>query len=151
MRDAQSLLDQLLAFGGDRLTGDQVHQLLGTAGDEHVLALAAAALGQDPKLALTQLDSAVAQGFQMGELLDQLMGYWRDLMVVHCAGEEAQGLSVSNRHRPVLMQQVKTLSLDTILAGMDILSTTRGRLSAAIIRERWSRWPLLDWVGWGTW
>ena len=30
MRDAQSLLDQLLAFGGDRLTADQVQQLLGT-------------------------------------------------------------------------------------------------------------------------
>src|SRR5215212_10865811 len=32
MRDAQSLLDQLLAFGGERLTADQVHHLLGTAG-----------------------------------------------------------------------------------------------------------------------
>ena len=36
MRDAQSLLDQLLAFGGDRLTADQVHHLLGTAGDDRV-------------------------------------------------------------------------------------------------------------------
>ena len=47
MRDAQSLLDQLLAFGGDRLTADQVHHLLGTAGDERVLALADAVLGKD--------------------------------------------------------------------------------------------------------
>src|SRR5262249_24987320 len=31
MRDAQSLLDQLLAFGGERLTAEQVHALLGTA------------------------------------------------------------------------------------------------------------------------
>ena len=37
MRDAQSLLDQLLAFGGERLTADQVHHLLGTAGDERIL------------------------------------------------------------------------------------------------------------------
>src|SRR5262249_14925479 len=44
MRDAQSLLDQLLAFGGDRLTADQVHQMLGTAHDDRVLALAAAVL-----------------------------------------------------------------------------------------------------------
>jgi DNA polymerase-3 subunit gamma/tau len=129
MRDGQSLLDQLLAFGGDRLTAEQVHQLLGTAGDDHVLALAAAVLSQDPKQALDQLDQAAAQGFQMGELLDQLMGYWRDLMVVHCAGQEAQGLSVANRHRPTLEQQVKGISLDTILAGLDVLSTTRARLA----------------------
>src|SRR5207253_11213503 len=48
MRDAQSLLDQLLAFGGDRLTADQVHQLLGTAGDDRVLELAAAVLDRNP-------------------------------------------------------------------------------------------------------
>src|SRR5579885_420975 len=52
MRDAQSLLDQLLAFGGDRLTAEQVHSLLGTAQDDRVAALAAAALGRDPKRAL---------------------------------------------------------------------------------------------------
>src|SRR5207253_11142535 len=39
MRDAQSLLDQLLAFGNDRLTTDQVHQMLGTAGDDRIVAL----------------------------------------------------------------------------------------------------------------
>src|SRR5262249_16220222 len=33
MRDSQSLLDQLLAFGGERLTVDQVHSLLGTANE----------------------------------------------------------------------------------------------------------------------
>ena len=49
MRDAQSLLDQLLAFGGDRLTADQVHHLLGTAGDERILALADAVLARDAK------------------------------------------------------------------------------------------------------
>ena len=42
MRDAQSLLDQLLAFGGGKLTAEQVHTLLGTAGDDRVVELAAA-------------------------------------------------------------------------------------------------------------
>src|SRR5688572_22948241 len=36
MRDAQSLLDQLLAFGGDTLTTDRVHQLLGTANEDRI-------------------------------------------------------------------------------------------------------------------
>src|SRR4051795_11513098 len=58
MRDAQSLLDQLLAFGGDKLTADQVHHLLGTAGDERVVALAEAVVGQDPKKALDLLEEA---------------------------------------------------------------------------------------------
>src|SRR5262249_17506132 len=56
MRDAQSLLDQLLAFGGERLSADQVHHLLGTAGDDRILGLAGAVLARDAKQALELLD-----------------------------------------------------------------------------------------------
>lgn len=128
MRDAQSLLDQLLAFGGERLTTDEVHHLLGTAGDERILALAEAVLTHDVKNALDLLDEAVVTGLQLGELLDQMIGYWRDLMVVHCAGAEGRDLSVPRRHRETLAQQAKTLNLDAILAGLDILSATKSNL-----------------------
>jgi DNA polymerase-3 subunit gamma/tau len=128
MRDAQSLLDQLLAFGGDRLTADQVHQLLGTAGDDRVLELAAAVLGRDPARALDLLGRAADEGQQIGELVDQLIGYWRDLMVLSCTGGSAPELSVSSRHRETLVKQAAGLKLDTVLAGLDILAATRSRL-----------------------
>jgi DNA polymerase-3 subunit gamma/tau len=128
MRDAQSLLDQLLAFGGDRLTADQVHALLGTAGDERVIGLASAILGHDPRQVLDQLDEAAVGGLQLGELIDQLINYWRDLMVVHCGGTEGRDLSVPARHHETLRQHVKGISLDTILAGLDILSSTKARM-----------------------
>jgi DNA polymerase-3 subunit gamma/tau len=128
MRDAQSLLDQLLAFGGERLTTDQVHALLGTAGDERIVALAECVLAHEVKKALDLLDDAVVGGLQLGELLDQMIGYWRDLMVVHCAGTEGRDLSVASRHRETLLRQAKALNLDGILAGLDILSTTKSQL-----------------------
>jgi DNA polymerase-3 subunit gamma/tau len=128
MRDAQSLLDQLLAFGGDRLTADEVHRLLGTAGDEHILALADAVLAQDPARALERLQAAAVDGFQLGELLDQLLAYWRDLMVSHVAGEAAADLSVPRSQRAALLRQARALNLDVILAGLDVLSGTRARL-----------------------
>jgi DNA polymerase-3 subunit gamma/tau len=128
MRDSQSLLDQLLAFGGDRLTAAQVHQLLGTAGDDRVAELAAAVLAPDPKRALELFDEAVVGGSQLGELLDQLVAYWRDLMVVHCAGADGRDVSVPARHRDALTAQAKALGLDAILAGLDVLSTTKARL-----------------------
>jgi DNA polymerase-3 subunit gamma/tau len=128
MRDAQSLFDQLLAFGGDKLTADQVHQLLGLAGDERVVALADAVAGRDAARALDLFEETAAGGLQMGELLDQLIAYWRDLMVVHCAGAGARGLSVPPRLRPELERQAQALTLDAVLAGLDVLSATRGRL-----------------------
>jgi DNA polymerase III subunit gamma/tau len=128
MRDAQSLLDQLLAFGSDRLTTDQVHALLGTAGDDRVVELATAVLDHDPARALELLADLAGRSLQVGELIDQLMAYWRDLMVVHCAGLKAPDLSVPARHREALGKQAKAQSLDTIQAGLDVLSSTRARL-----------------------
>jgi DNA polymerase-3 subunit gamma/tau len=127
MRDAQSLLDQLLAFGGDRLTAESVHQILGTARDDRVVALAEAALAHDPKRALELLDEVAGGGLQMGELLDQLIAYWRDLMVVR-AGAGDLDLSVPSSHLETLKRQAQALSLDTVLAGLDVLSTGRAQL-----------------------
>jgi DNA polymerase-3 subunit gamma/tau len=128
MRDAQSLLDQLLAFGSQRLTVEQVNGRLGTASDDRVAELAAAALERDPKRALELLGQAADEGLQLGELLDQLLIYWRDLMVVHAAGLDAPALSVSSKHKSVLVEQARKVSLDTLLAGLDVLSSTKARL-----------------------
>ncbi len=128
MRDAQSLLDQLLAFGSERLTADQVHQLLGTANDDRVLELAAAVLGHDGARALDLVGRAADAGLQLGELLDQLIAYWRDLMVLNCTGGEVAELSVAPRHRDTLAAQAAALKLDTVLAGLDVLAAARARM-----------------------
>jgi DNA polymerase-3 subunit gamma/tau len=128
MRDAQSLLDQLLAFGGERLTIDQVHHLLGTADDDRVIALASAVVEKDSPRVLALLDEAATTGLQLGELVDQLISYWRDLMVVACGGTQGRELSVPARHHETLQRHAQAISLDTILAGLDILSTTKARM-----------------------
>jgi DNA polymerase-3 subunit gamma/tau len=128
MRDAQSLLDQLLAFSGKKLTVDSVHQLLGTAHEERVIDIAAAVFARDAKKVLESLNAIVDQGQQLGELLEQLIEYWRDVMVVNSAGLAGQSVSVSSARRPILEQHAKQANLDTILAGMDMLVTAKARM-----------------------
>ncbi len=128
MRDAQSLLDQMLAFGDERLTIAQVHHLLGTADEELVAGLAKAILGRDLPQALTLINQAADRGVQLGELVDQLMDHWRDLMLLKSAGAEFDGLTYSSSHREVMRSQAQGMDLKTILAGLDILSTTKARL-----------------------
>jgi DNA polymerase-3 subunit gamma/tau len=128
MRDAQSLLDQLVAFGGDKLTLQTVNQLLGTADEEQVVALGSAILQHDPAKALELLATALDAGTQLGELLDQLVDYWRDLMLLCSAGTKVEGLTFSARHREAMHEQSGAISLDTILAGLDMLAATKARL-----------------------
>jgi DNA polymerase-3 subunit gamma/tau len=128
MRDAQSLLDQLLAFGGERLTTEHVQKLLGIAADDQVAALATAVLAKDVPRALALLAQELDGGTQPGELLDQLIDYWRDLMLVGCGGADVVGLNASPRQRSAVREQAAATPLDTILAGLDVLSTAKARL-----------------------
>jgi DNA polymerase-3 subunit gamma/tau len=130
MRDAQSLLDQLLAFGGERLTTPDVHALLGTANDDRVAELAGAVLNHDPRTALDLLGRAADTGLQLGELLDQLIDYWRDLMVVKSGGDGLL-LNATGSHGEEVKQRAAGLTLDTILAGLDVLVSTKYRSRAS--------------------
>ena len=127
MRDSQSLLDQLLASGSGRLTADHVHAVLGSTGDERVLGLATAILAGDPKTALGLIAEWVERGLQLGELVDQLIEYWRALMLAGC-GSDLRDLPLSPPAREAIQKQPGTVSLDTVLAGLEILTTTKARM-----------------------
>jgi len=128
MRDAQTLLDQLLGFSDGRLTAAKVHQLLGTAGDDRVAELAAAILTRDAKTALDHITAAVERGLQLGELLDQLVEYWRGLMLVLVAGDGAHDLPGTPSLHETIRKHAATTNLDTVLAGLDVLTATKAKL-----------------------
>src|SRR5262245_41653174 len=82
MRGSRSRLAQLRAPAHGKLTAGNVHAVLGTAGDERVTELATAILGHDPRTALNRIAEWTDRGLQIGELVDQLVEYWRALMLV---------------------------------------------------------------------
>jgi DNA polymerase III subunit gamma/tau len=128
MRDSQSLLDQLLASCNGHLTAAHVAQVLGTAGDERVCELASAILANDAKAALELISQWVDQGLQVGELVDQLVEYWRALMLVNCGGPGVRELPVSPNQIETVTKHAQALSLDAILGGLEVLTATKGRL-----------------------
>lgn len=127
MRDAQSLLEQLLASGGERLTVELVHRLLGTASDERILDLVDALADHDTASALGQVEQAACAGVQPVDLLNGVIDFVRDLMVL-AAGAEGALLSATPRQRPRLQAVVDRWPIDTILAALQILAEYRGRL-----------------------
>lgn len=127
MRDAQSLLEQLLSAGGQRLTVEVVHRLLGTASDERLLDLIDALADRDVAGALRQLDGAAGEGVQPVDVLNGLLEFLRDVMVL-ATGAEATLLAATPRQVPRLQAVVDRWTLDSVLAGLQILAEARGRL-----------------------
>ncbi len=113
MRDSQSLLEQLLSFGGQKITVDDVQRLLGTIGDERIAALVQAIIAHDAAAALAELDHAFSQGVDPSLLLDQLLGYLRDLLVAAAGcGPEVLRFT-SGAQQAQVLQTGRQLGCDT--------------------------------------
>lgn len=128
MRDAQSLFDQLLAFGSARISTDDVHRLLGTAPDDRLVSLVKALIEGDRAGVITLLDAALESGVQPGSLSDQLLEYMRDLLIATVGADGVALLSVSEGVRKTLSQQGAQWGLETVSAAMQILAETKGRM-----------------------
>jgi DNA polymerase-3 subunit gamma/tau len=128
MRDSQSLFDQLLAFGGKTITAADVHRLLGTASDERLIEIADGLVGRESARALGLFDAALAEGVQLGELVDQILDYHRDLMVIAAGAESTALLSVASTNRSKLAEQARRWGLPTILAAVQLLAETKTKM-----------------------
>ena len=73
MRDALSLTDQAIAFGGEQLSESAVRSMLGTVDREHVLKLLQALAGGDAATVLDALDEVAEQSPDELSLLDEMI------------------------------------------------------------------------------
>ncbi len=74
MRDAESLLDQVLAYAGDRITADAVRTAVGLADEAEIVALLDAYLAGDAPAALDRIDALADVGRDMGQVAAQAEG-----------------------------------------------------------------------------
>jgi DNA polymerase III subunit gamma/tau len=128
MRDSQSLLEQLLAFGHEKITVADIHALLGTASDERLSAMVRHLAARNAAGVLLELDAALSDGVEVGQLLEQLLGYFRDCMalVVGCPPESLLSTTASQREEVASIG--KTWGLQTLLAVVQILEQALSRL-----------------------
>lgn len=128
MRDGQSLLEQLLAFAPDHITVADVHSVLGTADEDFLLKIISDLSERNAIDVLTAFDSAMTQGRDPAIFLEQLCGYFRDLMVIQSGGTKAQFLYTSPSNDAVLQNAGKKMGIQTVLAALQILDHTLDRM-----------------------
>jgi DNA polymerase-3 subunit gamma/tau len=131
LRDAESLLERLLASGSLRLTVEVVQGLLGTASDERLLAILEALADHDAAGALRLLDQAADQGVQPVEVLDGLLEFLRDALVL-AIGADSILLAITPRQKPRLEAVIERFPIDAIYTAFQILDQHRMRLRGSL-------------------
>jgi DNA polymerase-3 subunit gamma/tau len=134
MRDSQSLLEQLLATGKRQISATDVTGLLGLAPAARLSQLVQPMLRRDAAAALAALDAAIADGADVGLLIDQLLGYFRDAMTQAVGCPETQLLYVLPGQRDEIRDVARQFGVETLLAVSQILdqAAARSRMSTQV-------------------
>lgn len=144
MRDSQSLLEQLLSFCSERITVEDVHAMLGTAKSGRLTDLAAQLSARDAAGSLAAVNQAVSEGVDVGQLAEQLLGHFRDVMAVlvgcdadfllHTAAGEYETLADAGKRLGIETTMAVIQILDQCITRMRQSTHTRTLLEIALVR-----------------
>lgn len=124
MRDAESILDQLVAYAGEQIDLATVNDVLG-ATEVRTLTDITGAIAEGSHRGICEiLDRLIAEGRDLAQLLDDLMLYARDLARLSL-GCEAVGPALSPEAAGAAARQAQSLGSDRAMAVMTHLARVR--------------------------
>jgi DNA polymerase-3 subunit gamma/tau len=135
MRDALSLLDQLISAGSQPLNAQQLSDLIGMPDGQKVMNLIAAIAAHDAGGTLEAIDNLVDSGQSSGQICDLLIQTMRDMMVLKSAGPDNKVLVLTDEEK----QQLKQLAEQFDLAGLIYNITTLEKLRWTLRTSETSR------------
>lgn len=130
MRDAQSMLDQLVAFCGDRIVEENVLDVFGFTSREKVANLTTALLSRDTPTALSLIQKESESGRDLSQLLGELIGCLRALLVAKL-DPAADGEGIPAELWQALLAASSAYEADRILAAIDVFAETESRMKWA--------------------
>jgi DNA polymerase-3 subunit gamma/tau len=130
LRDAESMLDQLVAFCGEKITESDVLNVFGFTSEQTVSDLTGRMLRAETPEAIDLLHEQCEAGKDMMRLMADLIAYLRDLLVFK-AKPDALSEDVDSDVQKSLATQAELVSTDRLLELIDQFAATEGRMKWA--------------------
>ena len=131
MRDALSLLDQAVAFGGQSITEHDVDEMLGAVPDELVGRLVQTVVTQDPAAAVALVGEVVDHGYDLRAYCGSVVERMRHLMIAAVVPgfEQAQGLmDLPDEDVKHLLTEAKSFSVEQVQEVFHLFAQAEDRL-----------------------
>ena len=127
MRDAVSLLDQLLSYGDERLTLNRIEGVLGLVNAQTIGKLTDYLAANDAAAGLALINRLVADGVELGQLVDQIVAYLRGVLFMRVARAPGQ-LDLPQDVVALMVRQAETLTPAAILGALREFTEARAAL-----------------------
>jgi DNA polymerase-3 subunit gamma/tau len=130
LRDAESMLDQLVAFCGDKIEEPDVLNVFGFTSEQTVARFTETILRGDTSAALELLHAEADNGKDMMKLMSDLISYLRDLLVGKVK-PEALAEDLNPDLQKSLETQAGLIETDRLLELIDQFAAAEGRMKWA--------------------
>jgi DNA polymerase-3 subunit gamma/tau len=121
VRDGLSLLDQVFSFGGDKITDEDVIQVLGLVDSQVISSMAAAILNRDLANGLRILDDTSSYGVDLKRLANDLLYYFRALLICRISADPEKLLDVPDQEFAEMRQIADQHTVETLQLYFNML------------------------------
>jgi DNA polymerase-3 subunit gamma/tau len=133
MRDALSLLDQVIAACGGHLDEKRVRQVLGVVPAELLAAILRAVDAADSRLVLEQVGQLAAEGYELPHFCGELTRFVRDLMIARSCGAESALIQVPADQRRNIGEIAGRFSEEDLSRFFNILLRAESEMRYALV------------------
>ncbi len=147
MRDAQSKLDQVIAFTGPALTTEDVSTVLGLVGRDLLLDAMQAVADEDAAAAFDLTARAVEAGYDLRAVCRELSRAVRDLLVLSVDPSRINDTEIAGEtERERLTDLAGRFSREDLLRAFDVLTRAELDIRAAAQPRHHLEMALLRWI-----
>jgi DNA polymerase-3 subunit gamma/tau len=121
LRDAQSLLDQAVAFSGEDIQDEDLKVILGTVSREILFEASTLIIGQTPAPVFSLIEKVIEKGHDLRIFFRELIRHFRDMMLVKSVQEVEDLLPLNSEELRQLRQEAEKATLEEILRYLQAL------------------------------
>jgi DNA polymerase-3 subunit gamma/tau len=125
LRDAESILDQLISFSKDKVSLRDAVSMLGLVSHDKLFEITDRIINKDARGALSLFNEIIDEGKDISVFLSNIIEHFRNLMIAKVTQADAQLIDLPQDICERLLKQAQAVSLAEILNVFNILVNTQ--------------------------
>ena len=120
MRDAQSILDRVISYAGEKISDEDITEVLGIVDKDLLMRTSKAILDKDAKGCLDIVNDLFRFGYDTRQFYQAFLEHLRNLIIVKISKNPAQLVDLTQNECDVLKKQIKDSKVETLQRLFDV-------------------------------
>jgi DNA polymerase-3 subunit gamma/tau len=137
MRDAESLLGQIISLEDKNITIKEVEEILGTTDRKFAHEIAGLIFEQKTTEAIEKINNILIEGYDLQVFTKSLVNYLRQLMILKVSPELKTYFTfeITGEQIEKMLEQIKNVEMAKIISAINLFLDAQNKISASILPQ----------------